>query len=68
MRVKPSCSHCWIDPDEPAIVRAPYSPIVGPCRRQMKAGKQYRCCHCGAVLCVPTFDAMTDWRAMPTVR
>jgi hypothetical protein len=38
-----SCSHVWIDPDEAPIARAPYSPVIGPRRREMKDGHAYRC-------------------------
>jgi hypothetical protein len=40
-----SHSHYWIDPDEPTIHR--YSPMIRPGRREMKAGKTYRCLNCG---------------------
>jgi hypothetical protein len=48
------CSHYWIDPDEPAIHRARYSPIIGPGRREMKAGKTYGCLNCGQKLDIQT--------------
>jgi hypothetical protein len=41
------CSHCWIDPTDPPIARAPYSPVVGPRRHEMKAGVEYVCRNCG---------------------
>lgn len=41
------CSHVWIDPTEPPIERAPYSPFGGELRRQMKPGRVYRCQRCG---------------------
>lgn len=44
------CSHTWIDPEEAPIHRAPYAPIVGPLRRQMKVGTLYVCRNCGAVI------------------
>ena len=40
------CSHYWIDPSEPPIQRASYAPVVGPLRRQMKAGALYVCQNC----------------------
>ena len=40
-------SHCWIDPSDPPIERAPYSSVVGERRREMKAGKVYVCRVCG---------------------
>lgn len=40
-------SHCWIDPTDPPIERAPYSPVVGPGRRDMKIGTTYVCRECG---------------------
>jgi hypothetical protein len=48
------CSHSWIDPEEPPIERAPYSPVIGPGRREMKAGRRYACANCGQSLRVPT--------------
>jgi hypothetical protein len=44
------CSHAWIDPDEASIARAPYSPVIGPRRREMKEGRTYRCQNCGTPL------------------
>jgi hypothetical protein len=49
------CSHYWIDPDEPTIHRARYSPIIGPGRREMKTGKTYRCLNCGQTLVNPWY-------------
>jgi len=43
-------SHCWIDPSEAPIERAPYSPVIGPGKREMKPGKRYLCRECGRVL------------------
>jgi hypothetical protein len=43
------CSHVWIDPNDPPIARAPYAPMVGPLRRQMKAGTLYVCRNCGLI-------------------
>ena len=43
-------SHVWIDPDEPAIERAPYSPVIGPRRREMKPGRTYHCARCGSTV------------------
>lgn len=48
-----SCSHSWIDPDDPPIERAPYAPWLGPRRREMKSGQLYRCNNCGFVLTAP---------------
>lgn len=47
------CSHAWIDPNDPPIQRAPYSPVIGPHRREMKWDTEYRCNNCGAVLKTP---------------
>lgn len=47
------CSHAWIDPKDPPIQRAPYSPVIGPHRREMKWDTVYRCNNCGAVLKTP---------------
>lgn len=47
------CSHVWIDLTEPPIQRAPYSPIVGEGRREMKPGKTYTCRGCGDEMTVP---------------
>ena len=44
------CSHSWIDPNDPPIHRAPYSPILGPHRRQMKPDTTYVCNNCGWIL------------------
>lgn len=44
------CSHRWIDPEDPPIQRASYSPILGPGRREMKEGRTYRCQNCGLEL------------------
>jgi hypothetical protein len=46
-------AHCWIDPEEPPINRAPYSPVVGPRRREMKPGRRYVCRECTAVVVAP---------------
>ena len=43
-------SHCWIDPTEPPIQRAPYSPVIGPLRREMKRGHIYVCRVCKAIV------------------
>jgi hypothetical protein len=48
------CSHVWIDPEDLPIARAPYAPMIGPLRRQMKHGRQYVCRECGAVLAIPS--------------
>jgi hypothetical protein len=47
------CSHAWIDPNDPPIARAPYAPVIGPGRHEMKIGATYVCRHCGASLTVP---------------
>ncbi len=47
------CSHVWIDPAEVPIARAPYSPVIGPGRREMQPGRRYRCQRCGQTLDVP---------------
>ena len=62
------CSHAWIDPEEPPIERAPYSPVVGPRRREMKAGRRYVCGNCGQELRVPTLREMFDELASLTPR
>jgi hypothetical protein len=49
-----ACSHQWIDPSEPPINRAPYSPAIGPGRREMKPGAKYRCQRCGEILEIPS--------------
>jgi len=47
------CSHAWVDPNDPPMARAPYSPMIGPRRREMKPGTVYRCLNCDAVLLTP---------------
>jgi hypothetical protein len=37
-------------PNDPLISRLPYSPVIGPRRREMKAGITYRCQRCGETL------------------
>jgi hypothetical protein len=44
------CSHVWIDPCDAPIARAPYSPVIGSRRREMKAGEEYRCQNCDATM------------------
>jgi hypothetical protein len=44
------CSHRWIDPNDPPIARGPYSPWIGPLRREMKKGTTYHCQNCEMVL------------------
>lgn len=39
-------SHVWIDPTEPPIDRAPFSPVIGPRRREMKLEGVYVCSVC----------------------
>ena len=48
-----TCSHHWIDPDDPPIQRAGYAPFIGPGRRQMKPGRTYVCQNCRTRLKVP---------------
>jgi hypothetical protein len=45
-----ACSHQWLDPSEPPSSRAPYSPVIGPERREIKRGTTYRCQRCGEIL------------------
>ena len=47
-----ACSHVWIDPTDAPIERAPYSPVVGTARRQMKPGGTYVCRECKRQLTV----------------
>ena len=47
---KPPHAHCWIDPTDAPIARAPYAPIIGPRRYHMKPGHTYRCRVCGATV------------------
>jgi hypothetical protein len=47
-----ACSHQWIDPSEPPSSRVPYSPVIGPGRREMKPGAKYRCQRCGEILAI----------------
>lgn len=51
--MKPLCSHAWIDPNDAPIARAPYSPAIGPLRREMKHDRLYVCLNCGDVLKTP---------------
>ena len=48
-----TCSHSWINPNDPPIARAPYSPMIGPLRREMKPDTLYRCNNCGSTLKTP---------------
>lgn len=61
-------SHTWIDPSEPPIQRAPYSPVIGTRLHEMKEGTKYVCRQCGAT-CQPdrrTIGAITyDIRKAP---
>ncbi len=57
MKIQPH-SHVWIDPEDPPIQRAPYSPVIGPRRREMKPGKVYRCRECNAVIVIPKPEAV----------
>lgn len=54
------CSHVWIDPADPPMARAPYSPVIGPRRREMKPGTLYRCQRCELILLVPRTQATTN--------
>jgi hypothetical protein len=38
-----SCSNVYIDSIDPPIQRAPYSPVIGPRRREMKPGTTHIC-------------------------
>jgi hypothetical protein len=48
--MKTRCSHQWIDPNDPPLSRAPYLPVIGPGRHEMKLGVSYRCQRCGMTL------------------
>jgi len=50
----PPHSHVWIDPAEPPIERAPYTPVYGEKRRQLKADRTYVCRVCKAT--IPPLD------------
>lgn len=39
-------SHVWMDPTEPPIARAQYSPVIGPGRYEMRLDREYRCRVC----------------------
>jgi hypothetical protein len=54
------CSHVWINPNDPPIQRAPYSPRIGPLRREMKPATEYRCNNCGAYLLTPRVADSTE--------
>lgn len=43
-------AHVWIDPTDPPIARAPYSPVIGDRRREMKRDRTYVCQLCGATV------------------
>ena len=47
------CSHLWMDPTEPPAERAPYSPVMGSKRREMKPGVTYVCSNCGRRITAP---------------
>ena len=49
-KIETICSQQWINPNDPLISRLPYSPVIGPRRREMKAGITYRCQRCGKTL------------------
>lgn len=51
-----ACSHRWIDPKDPPIQRAPYSPVMGPRRREMKPETRYTCANCGSFLLTPVLN------------
>lgn len=51
--IEKSHSHIWIDPEDPPISRMPYSPIIGDRRREMKAGRIYKCRECTAITVIP---------------
>jgi hypothetical protein len=48
-----ACSHQWINLNDPPVSRLPYSPIIGPGRREMKFGTTYCCQRCGDTLKTP---------------
>jgi hypothetical protein len=47
MRTIAPHAHVWIDPTEASIERAPYSPVIGPLRHEMKLDREYLCLECG---------------------
>jgi hypothetical protein len=54
------CSHYWIDPTDPPLLRSVVAPIVGARPHQMKPGRSYACLNCGAALYVPTSAITID--------
>lgn len=62
------CSHRWIDPNDPPIARAPYSPWIGPQRREMKYDVLYHCQHCPAVMKIASqIPAPQEWQPIKTL-
>jgi hypothetical protein len=61
-----NCSHVYIDPSDPPIQRAPYSPVIGPRRREMKPGTTYVCQNCGQSLTIPHSPSIESLRSMMT--
>lgn len=55
--MKNPCSHVWIDPEEASCLPVTYSPVVGPGRHEMKAGKTYVCKNCALHVKAPAADA-----------
>lgn len=47
-----ACSHQWINPEDLPITRSPYSPVIGPGRREMKPGTAYHCQRCAETLTI----------------
>src|SRR5947208_14356654 len=58
-----ACPHQWINPEDPQIGRLPYSPVIGPRRREMKPGTTYRCQRCGETLTIPADEAGIEEKA-----
>jgi hypothetical protein len=56
---QPTCSHQWINPSDPPMQRAPYSPVIGTKRHEMKPGTQYQCAVCRATLTIPSGTCIT---------
>lgn len=50
------CSHTFVDLEEAPIHRAPYAPMLGPGRREMKPGVTYTCRECGITCRFPAED------------
>jgi hypothetical protein len=52
-RLETCHAHAWVDPDDPPMQRALYSPVIGTKRREMKEGKTYQCQNCSRTLTIP---------------